>query len=619
MKNYEYAIVKFNAGKGALCCNKCGKIIATGFAHEDREHYCDVCMLKQVPRDAAGEAVSPLEKPHRGRIAAWRKIGRDNDERYEGVFLDHPHLTGFISHTSAVLKGPDGLGEIETLNSRYTLIGVETTDDTARKAQHSYDSLPVLQADEGLAYAIAEQNDLSGAMSALMSLVDRTLANIERTEWERRVAAALLFESNWSIMRELAQRLKKRLLQLPLDTKIEIHKQIEAIGDAMLLVIAPLGKENDVPTIVAAAHAIHKSAKWAAGHGEAKLHRAQIITAAWYMRAGGAHDLIDRSEKAYENDDCFDAARMIAEGLHRTIGGRERKREERERAKPEGVVVMPHLGGVATEKQKEIERAYKKLLGQRLPVVRAANLSAVRNSLAGEFPHAAEQIGVLLSDLVEGQEIRFRPTLLVGNPGGGKSRLARRLCAELKLPLLRYDGAGAGDNAFAGTPRRWYSGEHCTPLEAVYRSLKANGAILVDEIDKGVSSRLNGNLEMSLMPFLESETSARYPDPFVESEIDVSHVNFFLTANDDSKLQGPLRDRLRIVRMPEPRRQDMPTLAWAMVNDVARERGGNPAWWPHLNEDELEIAGRLWLGGSVRRLRVIVERLLAAREKNARN
>ena len=201
---------------------------------------------------------------------------------------------------------------------------------------------------------------------------------------------------------------------------------------------------------VAAARAVHKSAKWAVEHGEAKLDRAQILTAAWYMRAGGAHRRHRPQRETRRHDDCFGAARTIAEGLHRTIGGRERKREEREQAKPEGVVVMPHLGGVAIDKQKEIERAYKKLLGQRLPVVRASDLSAVRDRLAGEFPHAAEQIGVLLSDLVEGEEIRFRPTLLVGKPGGGKSRLARRLCAELKLPLLRYDAAGASDNAFAG-------------------------------------------------------------------------------------------------------------------------------------------------------------------------
>ena len=617
MKDYKHAIVKFNAGNGALLCNGCEIVIATGFEHEDREHFCAKCVLKQTQLDAEGKPSAPVEKPRRGRIAAWRKTGHDEATAYEGVFLDHPNLTGFMSVTSAVMAGPDGGGEIETLNSHYTLIGAETTGETLRTAQHLYDSLPVLQADEGLAYAITEQSDLSGAVTALMSVVDRTLADVERTVWERRVAAALLFESNWSTMRELAQRLRNRLLGSP-RSKIEIHKQIEAICDAMLLVIAPRRDEHDVSTAVAAARAVHKSAKWAVGHGEAKLDRAQILTAAWYMRAGGALDALDRDEE-FDDDDCFGTVRCIAEGLHRTIGGRERKREEREQTKPEGVIVMRNLGGIAIEKGKEIERAYKKLLGQRLPFVRAGDLSAVRECLAGEFPHAAEQIDVLLSDLVEGEEIRLRPTLLVSKPGVGKSRLVRRVCAELKLPLLRYDTAGAGDNAFAGTPRRWHSGEHCTPFEAVHRSLKANAAVLLDEIDKCAVSRHNGNLELSLMPFLEIETSARYPDPFIESEIDLSHVNFLLTANDDSKLQEPLRDRLRILRMPEPRREDLPTLARAIVADVARERGGNPAWWPHLNEDEIEIAGRLWLGGSVRRLRVIVERLLAAREKNARN
>jgi hypothetical protein len=617
VKDYKHAIVKFNAGNGALLCNGCKIVIATGFAHEDREHYCDACMLKQVPRDAVSEPVPPVEKPHHGRIAAWRKIGRDEATAYEGVFLDHPSLTGFMSVTSAVVAGPDGDGEIETLNSHYTLIGAETTGETLRTAQHLYDSLPVLHADEGLAYAITEQNDLSGAVAALMSVVDRTLADVERTVWERHVAAALLFEPNWSTMRELAQRLRNRLLGSPRG-KIEIHKQIEAICAAMLLVIAPRPDEHDVSTAVAAARAVHKSANWAVEHDEARLDRAQILTAAWYMRASGALDVIDRDEEL-DDDDCFGTARRIAEGLHRTIGGRELKREERVPPKPEGVIVMRSVGGIAIEKSKEIERAYKKLLGQRLPVIKANGLARVRERLLGEFPHAAEQIGVLLSDLIEEEEIRFRPTLIVGKPGGGKSRLVRRLCAELGQPLLRYDAAGSGDNAFAGTPRRWHSGEHCAPLEAVHRSLKANPAVLVDEIDKGASSRHNGNLELSLLPFLEVETSARYPDPFTESELDLSHVNFLLTANDDAHLQGPLRDRLRIVRMPEPRREDLPILARAIVADVARERGGNPAWWPHLNEDEIEIAGRLWLGGSVRRLRVIIERLLAAREKNARN
>ena len=41
---YKHAVVKFNNGNGALLCNQCDVIIAYGFEHEDREHYCPMCM-----------------------------------------------------------------------------------------------------------------------------------------------------------------------------------------------------------------------------------------------------------------------------------------------------------------------------------------------------------------------------------------------------------------------------------------------------------------------------------------------------------------------------------------------------------------------------------------------
>ena len=42
--NYTQAIVKFNNGNGALLCNGCSIIIAYGIEHQDREHYCAICM-----------------------------------------------------------------------------------------------------------------------------------------------------------------------------------------------------------------------------------------------------------------------------------------------------------------------------------------------------------------------------------------------------------------------------------------------------------------------------------------------------------------------------------------------------------------------------------------------
>jgi hypothetical protein len=37
---YRRAIVKWNGGRGALLCNRCGVILAVGFVHDDTEHYC---------------------------------------------------------------------------------------------------------------------------------------------------------------------------------------------------------------------------------------------------------------------------------------------------------------------------------------------------------------------------------------------------------------------------------------------------------------------------------------------------------------------------------------------------------------------------------------------------
>ena len=40
---FKRAIVKFNGGRGALLCNGCGIIIATGPVHVDCEYFCVEC------------------------------------------------------------------------------------------------------------------------------------------------------------------------------------------------------------------------------------------------------------------------------------------------------------------------------------------------------------------------------------------------------------------------------------------------------------------------------------------------------------------------------------------------------------------------------------------------
>jgi hypothetical protein len=287
---------------------------------------------------------------------------------------------------------------------------------------------------------------------------------------------------------------------------------------------------------------------------------------------------------------------------------------------PAGIVVLPAVGGThETSSGRDAVREFKAITAEKLPLVVVPDLARARATLRDEFPHLHAAIDVLLTGLVAGEPLRLRPTLLAGAPGGGKSRLARRLAETLELPLHRFDGSGSSDNTFGGTPRRWSSGEHCAPLEAVRRHRVANPMVLIDEIDKAGASRHNGALTSALLPFLEPENARAYPDPYVQSEVDLSHVNYILTCNEDSALPGPLRDRLRIVRLPRPTIEHLPALARGIVADIAKERGGDPRWWPPLDDPELAIAEELWRGGSVRRLRAIVERLLAYRELKPRN
>ncbi len=293
--------------------------------------------------------------------------------------------------------------------------------------------------------------------------------------------------------------------------------------------------------------------------------------------------------------------------------------EEPSADEPAAVVVIPSIGGMKeTSGGKEAIREFKEIVGKRIALASAPDMFAARAVLHDEFPHAHTQIDVLLTGMVQGEPIRWRNVLLTGKPGGGKSRLVRRLAETLGVGLHRFDAAGSSDNAFSGTPRRWCTGEPCIPLEAVRRYKIANPLVMIDEIDKGSNSRHNGNAENSLMPFLEPETARSYPDPYVERDIDVSAVGYMLTCNVETALPGPLRDRLLVVRIPEPGIEHMPALARAIVADIGRAHG-DPRWVPMMDDGELFVAEALWKGGSVRRLRAIVEQILAYRVTRPRN
>jgi hypothetical protein len=131
-------------------------------------------------------------------------------------------------------------------------------------------------------------------------------------------------------------------------------------------------------------------------------------------------------------------------------------------------LVVAHLSSdeMKNTKLKDILGPMKSVINGALPLVEVPPLDQVRKALVFEFPYASEVIDFALADLVGHATVRLRPLLLVGDPGGGKSRFARRLGEVLGISVWREDASRADGAVFAGTDRRWYSAEPCHPFLA---------------------------------------------------------------------------------------------------------------------------------------------------------
>jgi len=286
---------------------------------------------------------------------------------------------------------------------------------------------------------------------------------------------------------------------------------------------------------------------------------------------------------------------------------------------PEHHLVVARLSKeeMKNTKLKDIVRPLKDVINVALPLVKAPPLHEVRNALLLEFPYAADVIDFALADLVGRTTVHLRPLLLVGDPGGGKTFFGRRLGEELGLSVWRTDASRADGAAFGGTDRRWYSAEPCHPFLAIAQGKIANPLILVDEIEKAASRNDYGRLWDCLLGFLDVESSARYPDPALQVNLDLSRISFLATANTLDPLPSPIRDRFRVVKFPKPTADHLNALLPAVIADLAKERGLDTSWVPPLNGAEYAAVARNWRGGSVRRLRRIVEAILRDRDANA--
>lgn len=214
----------------------------------------------------------------------------------------------------------------------------------------------------------------------------------------------------------------------------------------------------------------------------------------------------------------------------------------------------------------------------------------IAEELMEEMPWFRHAIARLQNDMriahfAERPYLKFRPLLLVGPAGVGKSRFARRL-AQIASVGYRYLNAGGKSSGadFVGNGRSHEAPTPCAPAEAIFRSRYANPIMFIDEIDKAAKNLAAGKLEDALLAVLEPETARRYYDECLQADIDLFYVNYMLAANDRMNINDIMRSRVSVETVEKPPSDAFPQIAKSIMKEVAIDYGLDGAAMPGPRE-----------------------------------
>lgn len=204
---------------------------------------------------------------------------------------------------------------------------------------------------------------------------------------------------------------------------------------------------------------------------------------------------------------------------------------------------------------------------------------AMLDQLEQEMPNFSSVIQAIVRPhaqlVAAGVDHRMPPVLLLGDPGIGKTRFARKLARILGLPrpLMIPMAAESNGSALAGSSAFWSNSTPGLLFEAIAWGTgtglaAANPLILLDELDK-VSQTATYDPIGALYTVLEADTAEDFQDQALpDFYIDTSSVRWLATANDAAGIPEPIMSRMCVFEIPMPGEEQQRAITQGVYRDL---------------------------------------------------
>lgn len=215
------------------------------------------------------------------------------------------------------------------------------------------------------------------------------------------------------------------------------------------------------------------------------------------------------------------------------------------------------------------------------------------------YPNMTEVIDYILQSISIlsfklNKQLSFKPILLIGEPGCGKTSFVYELGTILMdKPILKIDlGNRITDFTITGSNPSFKKPQYGIIAGSMFSDSDGqpikNPIIHFDELDK-IGKNDDYNPEKVFYSLLEKDTAKHFFENYLSMNIDASGINYIFTANELDNIPKPIINRLHVFKIPNYSSEQLENnVIDSFYKKWIRNNGLNPVFLPEVLSKEIK-------------------------------